>query len=251
MRRAGGRYGPWPFEIGVWAGKAATPNVVGRKGDGRPDSARAKVTASKPDPDRNPWPIPLASCPWCGRKLEPDLIPPSTSSPRRAGQSGAPLGGADRADVNGFYGAPDPAQGRPLTAPLQPPDFVIQDELHLISGPLGTMAGLYETATEALAVREVGGRVVKPKIVAPTATVRRVEDQTQAPFARPMNHVFPPPGPNRRHTFLAPRSTQAGPRSSGGSTPILMQTLDWRPVSTDQQTQRGNSLGGTEWDIRF
>ena len=30
------RYGTWPFEIGLWVGKAATPNVMGRKGDGRP-----------------------------------------------------------------------------------------------------------------------------------------------------------------------------------------------------------------------
>ena len=34
---AGGRYGAWPFEIGLWVGKAATPNILGRKGDGRPD----------------------------------------------------------------------------------------------------------------------------------------------------------------------------------------------------------------------
>ena len=79
------------------------------------------------------------------------------------GPSGALLGGADRADANGFYGAAEPAQGRRLKAPLPPPDLVIQDELHLIAGPLGTMAGLYETAIEALAVRKVDGRVVKPK----------------------------------------------------------------------------------------
>ena len=61
---AGGRYGAWPFEIGLWVGKAATPNVLGRRGDSRPDSARAKVTAFKRNPDRNPSPIPLESCPW-------------------------------------------------------------------------------------------------------------------------------------------------------------------------------------------
>ena len=69
---AGGRYGTWPFEIGLWVGKAATPNILGRRGDGRPDSARAKVTAFKRSPDRNPSPIPLENCPWCGEEFEPE-----------------------------------------------------------------------------------------------------------------------------------------------------------------------------------
>ena len=69
---ADGRYGSWPFEIGLWVGKAATPNILGRKGDGRPDSARAKVTAFKKNPDRNPSPIPLENCPWCGHEFEPE-----------------------------------------------------------------------------------------------------------------------------------------------------------------------------------
>ena len=85
----------------------------------------------------------------------------------------------------------------------------------MIAGPLGTMAGLYETAIEALAVREVDdGRVVKPKIVASTATVRRAQDQIQALFARGLTQVFPPPGPNRRDTFFA----RTVPSSESGGT---------------------------------
>ena len=119
------------------------------------------------------------------------------------GQAGALLGGADRHDATGFYGAAEPGRGTRLAAPLPPPDLVIQDELHLISGPLGTMAGLYETAIEALCVREIDGRAVRPKIVASTATVRRAQDQIQALFARPLTQVFPPPGPDRRDSFFA------------------------------------------------
>ena len=119
------------------------------------------------------------------------------------GQSGALLGGADRHDATGFYGAAEPGRGTRLAAPLPPPDLVIQDELHLISGPLGTMAGLYEAAIEALCVREIDGRAVRPKIVASTATVRRAQDQIQALFARPLTQVFPPPGPDRRDSFFA------------------------------------------------
>ena len=59
-------------EIGLWVGKAATPNILGRKGDGRPDTARTKVTRFKQNPDRNPSPIPLENCPWCGREFEPE-----------------------------------------------------------------------------------------------------------------------------------------------------------------------------------
>ena len=83
---------------------------------------------------------------------------------------------------------------------LLPPDLIIQDELHLISGPLGTMVGLYETALEELAGDE---RKVRPKIVASTATVRRADSQIQALFCRAQVDIFPPPGPDRRDSFFA------------------------------------------------
>ena len=76
---------------------------------------------------------------------------------------------------------------------------MIQAELHLISGPLGTMVGLYETALEELAVR---GKV-RPKIVASTATVRRADSQISALFCRSGVEIFPPPGPDRRDSFFA------------------------------------------------
>ena len=86
---------------------------------------------------------------------------------------------------------------------LAPPDLIIQDELHLISGPLGTMAGLYETALDTLSVVEVDGHGVRPKIVASTATVRRAETQIRALFDRRLVDIFPPPGPDRRDSFFA------------------------------------------------
>src|SRR4029079_7766615 len=62
------RYGEWPFEIGLWVGKAATPNILGRRGTGRSDSARTKVRQFKADPNGKPSPIPLENCPWCGTR---------------------------------------------------------------------------------------------------------------------------------------------------------------------------------------
>jgi hypothetical protein len=246
------RYGTWPFEIGLWVGKAATPNILGRRGDGRSESARAKVRQFKADPQGKPSPIPLENCPWCGARFAAAsfVLLPNDDEPRElrivcanfecdftrdralpivavdeplyrrlpafliatvdkfaslpwVGQAGVLLGGADRSDAAGFYGAAEPGRGTGLAAALPPPDLVIQDELHLISGPLGTMAGLYEASIEALCVREIDGRAVKPKIVASTATVRRAQDQIQALFAHGITQIFPPPGPDRRDSFFA------------------------------------------------
>ncbi len=119
------------------------------------------------------------------------------------GESGALLGGADRFDGEGYYGAGTPRKGAPLESRLLPPDLIIQDELHLISGPLGTMAGLYETTIEALCTAASGDARTKPKIVASTATIRQAKNQIQALFGRSQTQVFPPPGPDRRDSFFA------------------------------------------------
>lgn len=122
------------------------------------------------------------------------------------GQSGAFFGHVDRYEPGkGFFGASEPGQGRPLGNGhhLDPPDLIIQDELHLISGPLGTVVGLYETAIDLLCSRPHEQGVVRPKIVASTATVRRAEKQIAALFDRPDTAVFPPPGINRTDSFFA------------------------------------------------
>jgi hypothetical protein len=70
--------------------------------------------------------------------------------------------------------------------PPRPPDLIVQDELHLMDGPLGSMFGLYETA--------VGGLIAEsdalPKYIASTATARRVGSQVRRLFARELNQ-FP------------------------------------------------------------
>jgi hypothetical protein len=77
--------------------------------------------------------------------------------------------------------------------PLRPPDLIIQDELHLISGPLGTLVGLYETAIDQLCTWEVNGKRIRPKVVCSTATIRRASDQIYGLFLRNLN-IFPPTG---------------------------------------------------------
>lgn len=85
---------------------------------------------------------------------------------------------------------------------LRPPDLVIQDELHLISGPLGSMVALYEAAVDELCSWVVGGRKVRPKVVTSTATIRRAADQVQKLFVRKLE-VFPPQGTSIRDSFFA------------------------------------------------
>jgi hypothetical protein len=82
------------------------------------------------------------------------------------------------------------ARVKPARA-LRPPDLIIQDEFHLISGPLGTMVGLYETAVDELCCWQYGDSKVRPKVVASTATVRRAEDQVRNVFMRRLA-IFPP-----------------------------------------------------------
>ncbi len=96
---------------------------------------------------------------------------------------------------------------------LRPPDLVIQDELHLISGPLGTMVGLYETAVDRLASWELDGVTVRPKVIASTATVRKAADQVHQLFLRQVR-VFPPPGLDVEDTFFA-REREAGEEYPG------------------------------------
>jgi len=224
---------------------------MGQKGERDRTTARAKTIAFQNN-SKQPAPIPLENCPWCGEKfksfsfqLKPNADKPTDlrlacvsatcrfrgANPlpivavdeplfRRlpcfviatvdkfaslpwVGASGVLLGGADRFDQTGFYGAANPGVGQRLQTPLAPPDLVIQDELHLISGPLGTMAGLYEAAIDSLATREVDGHRIRPKILASTATVRRASDQIRALFGRDGVEVFPPPGPDRRDSFFA------------------------------------------------
>ncbi|WP_031249887.1 DISARM system helicase DrmA [Mesorhizobium sp. LNHC221B00] len=122
------------------------------------------------------------------------------------GETGAFFGHVDRfEDGVGFYGAAEPGPGRPLGNgwSLDPPDLIIQDELHLIAGPLGTVAGLYEAAIDQLASRGSGETRVRPKIVASTATVRRAADQISALFDRSNTSIFPPPGVDRVDSFFA------------------------------------------------
>ena len=92
------------------------------------------------------------------------------------------------ARAGAFLGGPD----------RRPPELIIQDELHLIAGALGSVAGLYEAAVETLLV----ARGVYPKIIASTATIRQARAQVRRLFGRDPA-IFPPPGLDSEDSYFA------------------------------------------------
>ena len=88
-----------------------------------------------------------------------------------------------------------------ITTDHLPPELIIQDELHLISGPLGTVAGLYEIAVDEFC--KTNG--VKAKIVSSTATIRNAKSQIMSLYGRDYRQ-FPPQGLDIRDSYFAVES---------------------------------------------
>lgn len=85
---------------------------------------------------------------------------------------------------------------------LRPPDLIIQDELHLITGALGTSVGVFENAIDVLCSYRRDGTTIRPLIVASTATVRNAENQVQALYGRGVD-MFPPQVLDVRDTYFS------------------------------------------------
>lgn len=84
-----------------------------------------------------------------------------------------------------------------------PPQLIIQDELHLISGPLGSMVALYEPLIEKLCSFDSNGKTVKPKIICATATTKGYREQINGIYGRNNINIFPPPGLDAEDSFFA------------------------------------------------
>jgi hypothetical protein len=135
------------------------------------------------------------------------------------------------ADCHGSHKAKKslPAVKVKTISPIRPPDLIIQDEFHLISGPLGTMVGLYETAVDELSTWLWDGLAVRPKIIASTATVRKAREQVNNVFMRQVA-VFPPHGLDVEDNFFSiqrpiqdrPGRRYLGVCSPGSSRPAML-----------------------------
>jgi hypothetical protein len=84
---------------------------------------------------------------------------------------------------------------------VSPPQLIIQDELHLISGPLGSVMGLYELLIDHLCT--LASPLTRPKIVTSTATIRGYREQILGVFGRPTAALFPPAGIDAGDSFFA------------------------------------------------
>ncbi len=157
LRRANpGELGTVPFSIGLWVGSAATPNKV--EGCAHGPRERSKKAQQ------------LARCPACNkqgpevgpRQEEPPLPRASARQSVPAARRGRPSTPSTRTStalrpglVIGTIDKFAQIVRKPDSTALfhsdgGPPELIIQDELHLITGPLGTVAGLYEAAIDLL-----------------------------------------------------------------------------------------------------
>lgn len=210
------------ISVGLWVGSGATSNKVAEAIE-----ALGKDADSTPDQ--------LRSCPCCHTRLNCE---PDTSRSRievNCTNESCPLFGSRlpvwTVDENIYEQMPtlvigtadkyaqivrSEASGRLFgigTGHLRP-ELIIQDELHLISGPLGSLAGLYEVAVDELCRQDD----VRAKVIGSTATIRRAEDQVNALFDRG-SFQFPPPGLDATNSgFAVEDQKQAGRRFIGVST---------------------------------
>ena len=205
--------------IGLWAGKALTPNKL--------DMAK-KILAGGSDPDsEGSNPAQITKCPWCGADIVKEQHYHVDEKKKRMlikcpgsncdFREGLPIYLIDEeiyehkptyliATVDKFAQVAlneDTSSIFGLDSGKIPPELIIQDELHLISGPLGTITGLYEAAVTKLC--EYNGH--KPKIIASTATIRNAKEQINALYATDYTQ-FPPQGLDITDSFFAVESTR-------------------------------------------
>lgn len=225
-RKEPGILGKTPISIGLWVGNTVTP--------GKHTDAVAKLSTLLNEGKPNPFVV--LTCPWCGAQMGPVQSGNSYRTPGYVKDTGRvvfrcadakcdfheapglPMHVVDDAiyeecptlvigTVDKFAMLPWNVDARRLfglghVVDLSPPELIIQDELHLISGALGSMVGLYEGTIESLCRGRGPEPRPRPKIVASTATICRAPDQIRKLYARP-SFLFPPQGLEAGDSFFA------------------------------------------------
>jgi Helicase conserved C-terminal domain len=115
-----------------------------------------------------------------------------------------------------------------------PPGIIVQDELHLISGPLGTMYGLYEGIFERLCSYRLNDKWIKPKLIASTATIRGAAEQVKALYARGKTQLFPSPGLLMGDSFFGKYARGADNQLLPGRLYLGIHANDYGSVLTTQ-----------------
>lgn len=213
------------FTLGLWVGSASTPNKFADAYELFKDI----LAAEQPE---NPFQ--LLRCPCCGTRIIPqrkddDLTAYGIRSSANSFEFFCPesscefhasipvsvideqlykrppsflIGTIDKFARLAWMDEPKAFFCGGVDGERQPPSLIIQDELHLIAGPLGTIAGLYEAAMDVV-MQNAGG---KPKYLAATATIRRSAEQVEKLYARPVS-IFPPSGFSAEDSFFSREET--------------------------------------------
>ncbi|NTV12358.1 MAG: helicase [Desulfobulbaceae bacterium] len=228
--------GTEPITIGMWVGSATSPNTI--------EVAKKMVNKATDGTGAAPMGLVLDRCPWCGESFkapESYVVLPNTFRFRCTNQH-CPFGQTVQGYIpcnvvdEALYSEPPTL----LIATIdkfarlaweerasaffgnhlnRPPELVIQDELHLIAGALGSVAGLYEAALDTVLVR----KGVRPKYIASTATIRMAKQQVRRLYGKEVA-VFPPPGLSCEDSYFAstvPLSVRPGRLYVGYLAPML------------------------------
>ena len=209
------------INIGLWVGGSVTPNTF--------EAARSTYLAISRETGSTVSFI-INTCPWCGAQMGRVSIPDGPTeikgytSTTKSFKFNCPDSKCDfhsrlplQVVDQGIYEKPPSLligtvdkfaslawNQKALSIfgfgenPTTSPSLIIQDELHLISGPLGSMVGLFESAIDALCIKK--GK--RPKIIASTATISRAESQIKGLYNREAE-IFPPQGIDSTDSFFA------------------------------------------------
>ena len=228
-------FGKNRISIGLWVGGDTTPNKM--------EDAVKKYEKLTQGEKENPFVI--LKCPWCGAEMGPvqngktqevkgykKIVGPrkkakivfrcsNTAQHCHYSEVDLPLhvvddniysetptlllGTVDKFAMLPFKPEAQPIFGYVNGQKITTPDLIIQDELHLISGPLGSMVGHYETMISELCTFRTQSGEIKPKIIASTATISRAKEQCHALYGCEKEDVFqfPPSGLDAGDSFFA------------------------------------------------
>ncbi len=212
-----------PYSIGLWIGESSTPNKLEGDENSAANQIQQIVDAQDIETARKLNKFPLSDCPWCGHSLiekgrtgfmiSRNKFEVKCLNPECDFYKVLPLDFIDESiyknppsllfstidkfarlawvdEASSLFGIEDDDR---------PPDLIIQDELHLISGPLGSITAVYEDTIEMLCRRN--GNI--PRIIASTATIKNAVSQVRGLFGNRKVITFPPPGISYKDNFFS------------------------------------------------
>jgi Helicase conserved C-terminal domain len=236
-----------PISIGLWVGNQLTPGKI-EDAEKHIDEIESECNKNEGRPEtKNPFQI--SACPWCGTKLisegdygfkvERRIFKINCLNNRCTFHKGIPVQVVDemlfkqpptllfatvdkfaqiawKEDAHKFFNS--------LNDGILPPDLIIQDELHLLSGPLGSIVGIFESVVEKLCTNERLN--LSPKIIASTATTRNTIQQVAQLYGGRKVNVFPPSGLSYDDSFFARESKAKSRRKYIGFMPVGKTSID-------------------------